>query len=74
MIANSNGYYGGYYRGGDYYGGPYYGDPYSDPYYGDRHMSIRITTTGTSCRPLLRQWVSLKPALSPMLAQGSRFR
>ncbi|UVK36551.1 BA14K family protein [Mesorhizobium sp. AR10] len=40
VIANNNGYYGGYYRSGfygnSYYGGPYYGDPYyADPYYAD---------------------------------------
>ncbi|UVC18278.1 hypothetical protein [Mesorhizobium onobrychidis] len=39
MIANNNGYYGGYYRSGfygdPYYGGPYYGRPYyGRPYYG----------------------------------------
>lgn len=52
MIANSNGYYGGYYGGGDYYGGPYYGDPYYvdrydvDPYYGDPHYHDRYYGDG----------------------------
>ncbi|WP_147377752.1 hypothetical protein [Mesorhizobium waimense] len=40
VLANNNGYYGGYYQGGDYYGDPYYGDPY----YGDRHYSDRYYT------------------------------
>ncbi|ANT50213.1 hypothetical protein [Mesorhizobium amorphae] len=47
VIANNNGYYGGYYRSGDYYGGPYYGDPYYgdryyvEPYYHDRYYGDR---------------------------------
>ena len=52
MIANSIGYYGGYYGGGDYYGGPYYGDPYYvdrydvDPYYGDPYYHDRYYGDG----------------------------
>ncbi|CAN7368714.1 BA14K family protein [Mesorhizobium sp. LjNodule214] len=51
VIANNNGYYGGYYGSGfyddPYYGGPYYGDPYYrdryyvDPYYRDRYYGDR---------------------------------
>lgn len=52
VIANNNGYYGGYYRGGDYYGDPYYGDPYygdryyADPYYHDRYYADRYYGNG----------------------------
>lgn len=47
VIANSNGYYDGYYRGGDYYGDPYYGDPYYvDPYYGDPYYHDRYYGDG----------------------------
>ncbi|WP_095089185.1 BA14K family protein [Mesorhizobium sophorae] len=52
MIANSNGYYDGYYGGGDYYGGPYHGDPYYgdrydvDPYYGDPYYHDRYYGDG----------------------------
>jgi hypothetical protein len=41
VIANNNGYYGGYYRGGDYYGDPYRsGQGAFDRFLRDRHSSI----------------------------------
>ncbi|TGP24907.1 MULTISPECIES: BA14K family protein [unclassified Mesorhizobium] len=47
VLANDNGYYGGYYRGDDYYGDPYYGDRYYvDPYYHDRYYADRYYGNG----------------------------